>query len=84
MQEPPRCWPYFTTSKPATEQWGCWGPAGNPRDAQPGSWGRKSQQRGFPGSPACRTPCCHCRGTGSTPGQGSKTPQNVRHSQKVN
>ena len=36
----------------------------------------------FPGGPVVRTPCFHYRGTGLTPGWGTKIPQAVRCGQK--
>ena len=34
--------------------------------------GIKPLRQDFPGSPAVKTPCSRCRGTGLIPGQGSK------------
>lgn len=33
---------------------------------------QKGRQRDFPGGPAARTPCFHCRHPGSIPGRGNK------------
>ena len=45
-----------------------------------GEW--KSRVRDFPGGPAVRVPCSHCRGPGFIPGGGTKLPQAVQCSQK--
>ena len=36
----------------------------------------------FPGGPVVKTPCPHCRGTGSIPGRGTKIPHAARHGKK--
>ena len=46
-----------------------------PREGQRDLWD-------FPGGPVVRTPCCHCRGPGSIPGQGTEVLQALQHSQK--
>ena len=43
---------------------------------------KKKRHRDFPGDPVVGTPRFHCRGTGSTPGQGTKTLHATQHYQK--
>ena len=39
-----------------------------------GTHTNKSRQRwDFPGGPVAKTPCSHCRGLGSIPGQGTRS-----------
>ena len=38
----------------------------------------KPHYRDFPGGPVLETPCFHCRGHGSIPGQGTKVPHAAR------
>ena len=48
-----------------------------------GSKKKKHSAREFPGGPVVRTPCFHCGGVGSIPGQGTKIPQAVQCGQKT-
>ena len=43
---------------------------------------KKCQAWDFPGGPVAKTLCFQCRGIGSIPGQGTKIPHAVLHSQK--
>ena len=47
-------------------------------------YGIKTSWRDFPGGPVIKTPCFHCRDTGSIPGQGAKIPHDKLHNRKIN
>ena len=42
----------------------------------------ENEEREFPGHPAVVSPCFHCHGPGSGPGQGTKIAQATQHGQK--
>ena len=44
--------------------------------------GQEGSAQDVPSSPVVRTPHSHCQGLGSTPGQGTKTPQAAWHGQR--